>query len=823
MAKANVFLCGYHHSDLIWRRTKAGYDKVRQKQLLNVLRLLDKYPQFRFFYDQAEVLSMFLQQHPELKDKIKSLVKESKIEIAGGFWSLPDTNLISGESLVRNHLLGLAFFQKELGVRPAISSLTDAFGMNAQLPQILKGLGVSCLLPGRMPGLPEEIKNEFVWKGIDGTEIVVLEPIGTIQTCTHVCNVPVIYTQDERIRISLEELGKGEKEGPVFAVYATEEELLKEDIFPVIKEYEKRTGEKIVWASPSQYLSDTEARKLPGFTGEFNPIFTGCYTTRITVKQKNRRAENLLVNSETIMSLASMSANFAYPKDALTVLWKKLFICQFHDGICGCHIDSVTDFMDESFDKIISESKSFATIGLRNLLNVKRSDQNGLAIFNPLNWKRSALVAITSKDDMVLQDTEGNAVNAQRSGEEIYCSVELPSLGYKFFNLSHGKVPEGSIVNAPTNYETETEHYLLEAGEDGFKITPKFLSADLFSDGRFGEILFREDGGDLWQEEFLGAYFGEEVQKEEVRYVEEGPLFTRVVLHGEVVPLKKGFEHYQLWDGFDSLSWIKEFVFLANSPLFYLRLWLDWKGSCTKIHISFPVNVNPEKAKAYYEIPFGCVERRPYFEVPYGLSKRMKAFSPDVLQRAKGDWPALSWVLYEDDEAGLAVANRGTPGCQLNGGKVIVSLLRSPVRKESQSRFYPGKGALENGERFYEFAFRPLHTSDIHEAFELGWEFNNPPVRFSVENGAPALPEKEFVTVSDSGIILASFKKAEDNAGYILRLFEALGKERSVQITLHFPYKKIWATTLVEQKIETLSSLKLKWKPFEIKTFLVET
>lgn len=67
-------------------------------------------------------------------------------------------------------------------------------------------------------------------------------------------------------------------------------------------------------------------------------------------------------------------------------------------------------------------------------------------------------------------------------------------------------------------------------------------------------------------------------------------------------------------------------------------------------------------------------------------------------------------------------------------------------------------------------------------------------------------PQKaELLTVSESNVVLSALKKAEKNDGYIVRLFEAEGKECHTDICIRFLEKTIHA----------------EFKPYEIKTFLV--
>jgi len=166
--KKKVFLCFHHHSDLVWRRTKEGYDKVREEQIFHNLKLFEKIPEYRFCFAQSNIMEVFLSQNPEYEEKIKNLVKKRKIDFVGGIVSLPDTNMVVGESIVRNILLGKKYYKEKFGKEVEVAWLMDVFGMSGQIPQILKKSSFKYLYPGRMPGLPEGYKRGFIWEGIDG-------------------------------------------------------------------------------------------------------------------------------------------------------------------------------------------------------------------------------------------------------------------------------------------------------------------------------------------------------------------------------------------------------------------------------------------------------------------------------------------------------------------------------------------------------------------------------------------------------------------------------------------------------------------------------
>jgi alpha-mannosidase len=55
-----------------------------------------------------------------------------------------------GESMIRQFLYGMHFFQEEFGFKPKVFWLPDTFGYSAQLPQIMQGVGIKYFLSQKL-------------------------------------------------------------------------------------------------------------------------------------------------------------------------------------------------------------------------------------------------------------------------------------------------------------------------------------------------------------------------------------------------------------------------------------------------------------------------------------------------------------------------------------------------------------------------------------------------------------------------------------------------------------------------------------------------
>ncbi len=95
-------------------------------------------------------------------------------EITGGMWIEADTNVPSGESLVRQFLFGKRYIRETFGLETSILWLPDVFGYSAALPQIIKGSGAQYFMTTKISWSQTNRfpHDTFNWRGIDGTEVL---------------------------------------------------------------------------------------------------------------------------------------------------------------------------------------------------------------------------------------------------------------------------------------------------------------------------------------------------------------------------------------------------------------------------------------------------------------------------------------------------------------------------------------------------------------------------------------------------------------------------------------------------------------------------
>jgi alpha-mannosidase len=138
------------------------------------IRYMAEYPEYKFVASQAQQFAWMKENYPGLFKRMQDKAKDGKFVPTGGTWVEMDCNIPSGESLVRQFLLGQKFFEKEFGHKCTEFWLPDTFGYSAQLPQIIKGSGMEFFLTQKLSWnlFNKMPSNTFYWQGLDGTSVL---------------------------------------------------------------------------------------------------------------------------------------------------------------------------------------------------------------------------------------------------------------------------------------------------------------------------------------------------------------------------------------------------------------------------------------------------------------------------------------------------------------------------------------------------------------------------------------------------------------------------------------------------------------------------
>ena len=167
--KRKVWILPHTHYDaevfMVEKETlETGY-----ANLVGALRLLRDNQAFKFALDQTCFIEPFLKTYPEERSFLQEMVNSGRLEIVGGTHSMPDENIPSGESFIRNVLYGKQKIAEEFKVDVRCGWPIDTFGHHPQIPQLMVKCGFDFMTFQRL--MAKGSPSEFYWQGIDGTRI----------------------------------------------------------------------------------------------------------------------------------------------------------------------------------------------------------------------------------------------------------------------------------------------------------------------------------------------------------------------------------------------------------------------------------------------------------------------------------------------------------------------------------------------------------------------------------------------------------------------------------------------------------------------------
>jgi alpha-mannosidase len=340
-----IVAVGHAHIDTAWLWPLAETYRKTLRTFSTAVGYMDEYPEYRFACSQAQQYAWIEERNPDLWARIRAKVEAGQFVPVGGTWVEPDLNIPSGESLVRQLLHGQRFFEDRFGIRCTELWAPDAFGYNGQLPQLMRGAGITRFLTQKLSwnrfNKPEH--STFVWQGIDGSEVLAHFPpaddYNSMATVDELVKVARESKSLEHAGASILVFGYGDGGGgPTRTMLETLRRARDLQGLP-----RTRTG------TPAELFDALEDGEHPVVAGElYFEYHRGTYTTQAFVKRGNRRAEQGLHDAE----LLAVARGGAYPRAELDRLWKLLLLQQFHDILPGSSIRLVYEDAERDFAEL---------------------------------------------------------------------------------------------------------------------------------------------------------------------------------------------------------------------------------------------------------------------------------------------------------------------------------------------------------------------------------------------------------------------------------------------------------------------------------------
>ncbi len=785
------FAVGHAHLDTAWLWPIAETKRKALRTFANSLRLMERFPHYRFLCSQPQQYAWVKERSPELFAQIKARVKERRWEPMGAMWIEPDGNLPSGESFVRQIIHGVRFWKDEFGdaAPQRLAYLPDTFGFAASLPQIFRLAGLDTFITNKLwwNQTNEFPYTHFRWRGIDETEILSHLTPGHEYNAT---NTPKELLLGQRfaeskdpagVHVWLQPFGFGDGGGG-----PTDWNILYAGISAHVEGLPNTnpSGAAVFCERLHHRTAACEqsGAATPVWDGElYLERHRGTYTTQAAVKKGNAVAEASLRIAEWLAFAGPGGIEAAERirlSQELDAAWQTTLLNQFHDILPGSSIGQVYRDAGADHAGVRAVCDAIEHRAMENWAAVANTEgmQEPIMVLNPSSEAADGWVSWT--------DFKGNIRHAK--------VAKVPAMGFRVVEATDQPVRRG--------HDGLLQNHSVRAQIDRRgRITLLEALGGPNIAGRRGlnELVLYADGPGNWD-----AWDIEESYLQSAKPVEEEASGWEVVDRGPNMPLEVRVER-----SIGKRSWIAQtFRLDPTSPRLDIHTRVKWHEDHTLLRALF--NTDITATHATYEIPFGHISRP---------TTRNNAHD-----RAMFEVPAHRWMDLSEPARGLAVLNDCKYGHSCDGGVLGLSLLRSPK--------WPDPDA-DMGAHEFTYSLMP-HNGDwraagVDRQAELMvrpmWAVPLRPGR----QGSCGRSWAPFRISGTAAVRIAAIKPAEsgDARTLIVRIVESHGRAGSCRLDWALPVTTVQSVDLLERPL----SLPISHDPgsratmFDIKPFQIVT
>jgi alpha-mannosidase len=353
---------GHGHLDMAWLWPLRETRRKAARTYVRALNTIDRREEYIYGTSQPQQMAWMKQRHPALFDRMRRAVADGRLELQGSFWVEPDTNLPSGESLVRQALVGRRFLQEEFGLTDdqlRLCWLPDTFGYNGNLPQILRKSGMDWfqtikLAWNKVNDFPH---RTFHWEGIDGSSVLVhMPPEGDYNSRGAADGLlgGLKKYPERALNTALLVYGSGDGGGGPGEIH--HEVTIRERNLRGLPRVQHSTATDFFRALEKREVAHTHVGEL------YLETHQGTYTTQGQIKRHNRLVERRLHEVEALAVIAGDDS-----RPVLEQHWREVLLNQFHDIIPGSSIARVNHEAIETYERIEADLDEYAATLLARL------------------------------------------------------------------------------------------------------------------------------------------------------------------------------------------------------------------------------------------------------------------------------------------------------------------------------------------------------------------------------------------------------------------------------------------------------------------------
>ena len=793
-----LHMVGHSHLDIVYQWPHREYIRKVGRTHATMLRLMERYPDFKFSQSSAKIYADMKEHFPNLFEQVKQRVAEGQWQPVGAFWLEPDCNLISGESFVRHILHGQRFWQEEFGLQSRVCWQPDVFGLSWALPQILKRSSIDVIMSNKFFVWNDTNpwrKNTFWWEGPDGSRVLTVIPpghfIGMVDP-DHMDRYWREYSDKETIGETIYTYGWGDGGGGV------DTEMLecaaRYGDFPGLVRTRFSHPEDTLLSIREKALEED----LPIWNDEmYLEAHRGTYTTKGRLKKLNRQSEVLYRDVE-MMAVFAWGGSEEYPNEALDKGWKMLLGTQFHDALPGTHINEVYHYLLDEYEELQNIAHDIRERAADAIFGAEKGRH--VLVFNSLMTERAGIISLPASvlEGRQLSDETGTPY-VQQAVENFDGTAEalveirspLPCVGGRIFDLTDtvAKPPPYTGLRADENL-LENRFLRVEFNQKGeiVSLWDKEARRNVFAEGSHGNYfqLYEDRPGryDAW--DIVSTYVEHEmpfVGQTQLTVDETGPLRASLKL----------VRHC-----YDSVI-VQRISLTSDSRLITFETEIDWHERQRLLKVGFPLDLNCRQAT--YDMAYGNIERPTHRNTKH--------------DEAKFEVPAHWWMDMSEGQYGVALLNDSKYGHEGHDHWMRLTLLKGSISPDPHA---------DREVHHFTYALLP-HLGGWRDGgvMTAAAELNVP---LYVRRTANPVATHSFIQCDAPNVMLEAVKQPEDGSRrLVLRLVEQHNAFTRAKIVFNHKVRSAYTCDLmenVEHELKVMgNTVEVEIRPYEIVTLLV--
>jgi alpha-mannosidase len=564
-------------------RQLAGFDLVRAH-----LDLALAESAYKFVLAEVDYLKPYWDTFPADRAVLRRLMAQGRVEVMGGTYNEPNTNLTDPETTIRNFVHGMGFQRDVLGAHPATAWQLDAFGHDPAFPGMAADAGLTSTSWARGPfhqwgpmlgnGDPTRMQfpSEFEWVSPSGRGLLTSYMTDHYGSGWAMDSAPDLPAAGEAALRLFRELKKVATTRQVMLPVGGDYTPPNKWITDVHHDWARRyVWPRFVCSLPRDFFAAVRA-ELAGRgeeptpqTRDMNPIYTGKDVSYTDTKQAQRAAEAAVLEAEPFAVFASLLAGAAYPDAALAKAWVQLAYGAHHDAITGSesdqvYLDLLTSWRDAHDLAAQVRDNALAALSARV---AAPGDGRPVVVWNSLNHTRTDLVTVRLDEPLpgvAVTDDAGEPVPAlvEHGGHSVtFRAAGVPPLGWRAYRIEPAdREDQGWVAADGVSIESDRFRVTVDPARGGGVASLLDGGRELIAHGRVGNELAVYDeyadhpafGEGPWHLLPKGPVATSAEGPASVS-VERGPLGERVTVSGAVGPVTYT-QTITVWQGADRVE-----------------------------------------------------------------------------------------------------------------------------------------------------------------------------------------------------------------------------------------------------------------------------